>query len=277
MHRLPQCHRGNPQVECHNIHQVNQYDTPLSPRVFIMQDIHHVFPNLNIQSDNNKTSKGKDSIHHNKGREGRNIIWSIYINKAHDTSRSWHLKITRERDETHSYWYIPLTSRVDYSLLVMVAAGMMKMASGDDSPLRQGARTGSRLVFGGYRGVRRRSPSSRLSIGGFYIYVNFQRWNHAKGGSGGPHSIRARPRGGALVLCGHPGHLLVLPRSFLGLFPYIKNRQKVSLHLENFYFCTKNNTTVVLLKTASVRVSSNQIIPKPYRIVINMAWILHKL
>ena len=34
MHRLPQYHRGNPQVECQNIYQVNQYDTPLSPRVF---------------------------------------------------------------------------------------------------------------------------------------------------------------------------------------------------------------------------------------------------
>ena len=29
----------------------------------------------------------------------------------------------------------------------MVAAGMMKMASGDDFPLMQGARTGSKLVF----------------------------------------------------------------------------------------------------------------------------------
>ena len=45
-----------------------------------------------------KTSKGKDSIHHNKSREGRNIIWSICVNKAHDTSRSWHLKNTREGD-----------------------------------------------------------------------------------------------------------------------------------------------------------------------------------
>src|SRR5215216_6470495 len=51
MHRLPQCHLGDPQVECHNIHQVNQYDTPLSPQVFIPQDIHHVFSDLNIQSD----------------------------------------------------------------------------------------------------------------------------------------------------------------------------------------------------------------------------------
>ena len=27
----------------------------------------------------------------------------------------------------------------DYSLLIVVAAGMMKMATGDDSPLREGA------------------------------------------------------------------------------------------------------------------------------------------
>src|SRR6266511_4349913 len=44
-----------------------------------------------------KTSKGKDSIHHNKSREGENIISSIYVNKARDTSRSSHLKNKRER------------------------------------------------------------------------------------------------------------------------------------------------------------------------------------
>ena len=31
---------------------------------------------------------------------------------------------------------------MDYSLLIVVAAGMMKMATGDDSPLRQGAGKG---------------------------------------------------------------------------------------------------------------------------------------
>ena len=54
MHRSPQCHLENPQVEWHNIHQVNQYDTPLSPQVFILQDIHHAFSDLNIQSDKTK-------------------------------------------------------------------------------------------------------------------------------------------------------------------------------------------------------------------------------
>jgi hypothetical protein len=44
---------------------------------------------------------------------------------------------------------------VDYSLLIMVAVGMMKMATDDDFPLWQGAGTGSRLGFRGYRGLRR--------------------------------------------------------------------------------------------------------------------------
>ena len=48
----------------------------------------------------------------------------------------------RERDQTHSYWYIPSAPRENYSLLVMESAGMMKMATGEGFPLRQGAGTG---------------------------------------------------------------------------------------------------------------------------------------
>ena len=48
----------------------------------------------------------------------------------------------RERDQTHSYWYIPSAPRVNYSLLIMVAAGMMKMDPGDDFSLWQGAGIG---------------------------------------------------------------------------------------------------------------------------------------
>ena len=40
----------------------------------------------------------------------------------------------RERDQTHRYWYIPSAPRVNYSLLVMESAGMMKMATGEGSP-----------------------------------------------------------------------------------------------------------------------------------------------
>ena len=69
---------------------------------------------------------------------GRNIIRYNYNSKAHDTSRSCQIKNTRERererDQTHSYWYIPSAPRVNYSLLVMEIAGMMKMATGEGSP-----------------------------------------------------------------------------------------------------------------------------------------------
>jgi hypothetical protein len=43
--------------------------------------------------------------------------------------------------------YIPSAPRVNYSLLVMETAGMMKMASGDDFPLRQAAGSGLQMVF----------------------------------------------------------------------------------------------------------------------------------
>ncbi len=44
------------------------------------------------------------------------------------------------------------------------------MATGDGFPLRQGAGTGSRLVFGGYKGLRWRKSQSRLSSGSLGIY-----------------------------------------------------------------------------------------------------------
>jgi hypothetical protein len=76
----------------------------------------------------------------------------------------------RERDTTHSYWYIPSAPRENYSLLVMETSRMMKMASGDDSPLRQIAGKGSRLVSGGYRGLQRRNFLSRVTPKGFGIF-----------------------------------------------------------------------------------------------------------
>ena len=75
----------------------------------------------------------------------------------------------RERDQTHSYWYIPSALRVSYSLLVMESAGMMKMATGDGFPLWQGAGTGSREVFGGYKGLRLRNSRSIFSVDVFMV------------------------------------------------------------------------------------------------------------
>ena len=73
------------------------------------------------------------------------------------------------------------------------------------------------------------------------------------GASGGPRDRGARPhpRGhgvGALVL-------ILSPVFFINSKNILR---EVSGHSENFYFCT-NNTMAILLKTASVRVSSIQI------------------
>ena len=74
-----------------------------------------------------------------------------------------------ERDQTHSYWYIPSASRVNYSLLIMDSARMMKMVTGEGSHLRQGAGKGSREVFVGYRGLRRRNSQSILIFDVFRV------------------------------------------------------------------------------------------------------------
>ena len=64
-------------------------------------------------------------------------------NQEHERER----ERERERDQAHSDWYIPSAPRVNYSLLVMESAGMMKMAIGEGSPLRQGAGTGVPIGF----------------------------------------------------------------------------------------------------------------------------------
>ena len=97
MHRLPQCHLGNPRVECQNIHQVNQYDNPFSPQVFICKtyikcsQIHK-----SIQSEKNKISNGKLNSSQ-QDREGETpydptILAKPAIHQDRDISR------TGERD-----------------------------------------------------------------------------------------------------------------------------------------------------------------------------------
>ena len=46
---------------------------------------------------------------------------------------------------------------------------MMKMATGEGSPLRQGAGKGSREVFGGYRGLWQRNSRSIFSMDVFRV------------------------------------------------------------------------------------------------------------
>ena len=63
MHRLPQYHRGNPQVECQNIHQVNQYDTPLPVRVFIARHALSVLKFIKVVNPTITKTQRENSIH----------------------------------------------------------------------------------------------------------------------------------------------------------------------------------------------------------------------
>src|SRR5215216_5610993 len=106
MHRLPQCHLGNPQVECRNIHQVNQYDTPLSPEVFIPQDIHHVFSDLNFQSDKTKLQRVKIQFITTRVERGEtsydpSMLTKPMIYQERDISRSRERERERERLNTY--------------------------------------------------------------------------------------------------------------------------------------------------------------------------------
>ena len=160
----------------------------------------------------------------------------------------------------------------------MVAAGMMTMALVMISPSGRVPEQGLDWFF-----VATEACGSGTSDLGLFLMVSLfigffgvgfmrrwaLRWAQPIEASQSPLARRG-------VLCPTPspfGPSTKLQGSLL----FQKNHQKVSAHLENFHFCTKNNATVVLLKTASVWVSSMQIIPKPYKIIVNMAWIRHKI
>ena len=94
---------------------------------------------------------------------------------------------------------------MDYSLLIVVAAGMMKMATSDGFPLRQGAGTGSREVFGGYRGLQWRNSRSIVLLDVFRVYGHIVVKEVGQGSHEEPTRVGACPGGWA-----HP-----LPRGFL--------------------------------------------------------------
>ena len=104
----------------------------------------------------------------------------------------------------------------------MQSAGMMKMSTSDGFPLRQGAGTGSREVFGGYRGLRWLNSRSRLCCGGFYIYRRFWRREQVRGTHRESMRHRGAPQGGGRAL--HPRGPLVAPltyffRLYISIYP----------------------------------------------------------
>ena len=70
MHILPQCHRGNPRVECQNIYQVNQYDTPLQHEYSYARHISSalksikVFNPITTKSQREKLNSSERGKHH---------------------------------------------------------------------------------------------------------------------------------------------------------------------------------------------------------------------
>jgi len=110
----------------------------------------------------------------------------------------YHLKNTRERerDQTHSYRYIPSAPRENYSLLIMESTRMMKMATGEGFPLRQGAGTGLDWFSVAMEASGSGTPDllcSKIVLGYMEIY---RRKKYVRGSMRGPQGWRVRPGGG---------------------------------------------------------------------------------
>jgi hypothetical protein len=120
----------------------------------------------------------------------------------------------RERDQTYNYWYIPSAPRVNYSLLIMESVGMMKMATGDDSPSGRVPEQGPDWFLVAIEACGGGTPDLFCSpkvLGYMEIY---RRKKSVRGATRGPRGWRARPGGWAPPLAS------CLPRSF----PYVHSK-----------------------------------------------------
>ena len=111
------------------------------------------------------------------------------------------------------------------------------------------------------------------SVSGVSVFIGEDGVKNKSGGTRGGHEIGGRaPAGWARppLLWGPRDSPLV---DFCSSIFYIsqKNSPLIFAAFQELLFLHKNNTTVVLLKTASGRVSPNQIIPKLYKSIVNMA------
>ena len=89
---------------------------------------------------------------------------------------------------------------MNYSLLVMDSAGMMKMATGDGIPLRQGAGMGSREFLVAIEACGGETPDLFYSLK-VLGYMDIYRWKkyvrgYVGGATGAPRGRGARPGSG---------------------------------------------------------------------------------
>ena len=109
----------------------------MSPRVSHARHTSSVLKSIKVFNLITTKSQREKLNSSQQDREGETpydptILTKLTIQQVRANSRTRE----RERDQAHSYWYIPLAPRVNYSLLVVESTGMMKMATGDDLPLR---------------------------------------------------------------------------------------------------------------------------------------------
>lgn len=157
------------------------------------------------------------------------------------------------------------------SMAIMETTGMMKMAFDEDDPLRQGAGEGQDWFFVALEACGGGTPNLGFClgvlefIGIFDVSLTLERSRRKSQARG------ARPREvGRQVGLWLPRPLRGLALVLRGSLLIHKNHHKFSAHSENFYFCIKSDTMKVMLKTTSVRVNFNKIIPKLYKIIVNM-------
>ena len=94
MHRLPQCHLRNPRIEYQNIHQVNQYDTPLSPWVFIARHTSSVLKSIKVFNPITTKSQREKLNSSQQNREGKTpydptILTKLMVHQDRVKSRTW--------------------------------------------------------------------------------------------------------------------------------------------------------------------------------------------
>ena len=115
---------------------------------------------------------------------------------------------------------------------------MMKMATEEGFPPPAGCRNGSRLVFGGYRGLRRRNSRSRFLSGSFGLYKRCWSREQVRGGPRDDHEIEGRAQG--VVRAPHPGGGLGTPLVHLwysvGFFWYKNNLREILGQLDSVWF-----------------------------------------
>ena len=93
MHILPQCHLGNPRFECQNTYEMNQYDTPLSPRVLIARYTSSALKSIKVFNPIRMKSQTEKLNSSQQDREGKTpydptILTKPVIHQDRDISRT---------------------------------------------------------------------------------------------------------------------------------------------------------------------------------------------